>query len=290
MDRAFSKLSRKCINRLYWIGSLCLAALFFLLIIIYTYTAQEWLLWVDASIIIGWPLLTVFYIGIVFSRYVDDLMTDYKENKNLLSGGIALFALFSFPFVAFLVLANNKEFAVLKNIFEGLYTLIVAAMPAFIGLLGVQYSVAVQERNRKEDLRLGAKPFLKIECCKVEAIPDEDNPHACHEMKIKVCITNISKNIGIPVKLISCDSSNNESVFAYHPLAKGDSFESEHIVRSEQSYGAMVKVAVIYKDVYGNAYKTSVCFLQHGRYELAETRVLGDEFLMLEETVGKSNN
>ena len=280
MDRVFSKLSRKCINKLYWIGSLCLAIFFFLLIVIYTYTAQEWLLWVDAAIIVVWPLLTVFYIGVVFSQYIDNLMTDYRENKNLLSGGIALFAMFSFPFVAFLVLANNEEFAVLKNIFEGLYTLIVAAMPAFIGLLGVQYSVAVQERNRKEDLRLGAKPFLKIECCKVETILDEDNPHACYEIKIKVCITNISENIGIPLKLISPDSSNNESVIAYHPLAKGDSFESEHIVRSDQPYGAMVKVAVIYKDVYGNTYKTSVCFLQHCRYELAETSLLGDEFLM----------
>lgn len=126
-------------------------------------------------------------------------MTEYKKNDNILSGGLAVLTLFAFYFIISLGFSKVGEYVVIKEFFEGLSSLTIAAMPAFIGLLGVQYSVAIQERNRKEDLRLGAKPFFSVQCHKVEAIVEEDK-HRAYKMRIIIIMNNISQNIGIPQK------------------------------------------------------------------------------------------
>ena len=54
----------------------------------------------------------------------------------------------------------------------------VAAMSAMIGLIGVQYTIAIQEKNRKEDLRRASKPYFVVDAYVVDTIPDE-NGHTC---------------------------------------------------------------------------------------------------------------
>lgn len=205
-------------------------------------------------------------------------MTEYREKDNLLSGGLALATAFGFVIIFMFLLSKISLLADVKDLFEKVSSLFVAAMPAFIGLLGVQYSVAIQERNRKQDLRLGSKPFFKIQCCKVEAIPDE-NKHTCHTMRIKVKFTNISQSIGIPVKIVSCNSDNCETLLHYTPLANEDVLETEVEVKSDMPYGDKISIALIYKDTYENMYKSKIEFIQYEKYELSNTRVLYDNLI-----------
>ena len=62
----------------------------------------------------------------------------------------------------------------------------------------------------------------------MEAIPDE-NKHTCHTMRIKVKFTNISQSIGIPVKIVSCNSDNCETLLHYTPLANEDVLETVYL-------------------------------------------------------------
>lgn len=205
-------------------------------------------------------------------------MTEYREKDNLLSGGLALATAFGFVIIFMFLLSKISLLADVKDLFEKVSALFVAAMPAFIGLLDVQYSVAIQERNRKQDLRLGSKPFFKIQCCKVEAIPDE-NKHTCHTMRIKVKMTSISQNIGIPVKIISCDSDDCETLLPYMPLANEGVLETEVEVKSDIPYGDKINIALISKDAYENMYESKIEFIQYEKYELSNTQLLYDNLI-----------
>lgn len=76
---------------------------------------------------------------------IRDLMTEYKEKDNLLSGGLALAGVFGFVIVVMFILSKISVFADVKELFETMSALFVAAMPAFIGLeqnRSLKYNVA----------------------------------------------------------------------------------------------------------------------------------------------------
>lgn len=251
---------------------------FFVFCILYTKNQYSWTLWGGSIALILLVFTIIIYTFVKWLWDIRDLMTEYKEKDNLLSGGLALAGVFGFVIVFMFILSKISVFEDVKDLFETMSALFVAAMPAFIGLLGVQYSVAIQERNRKQDLRLGSKPFFKIQCCKVEAIPDE-NKHTCHTMRIKVKMTNISQSIGIPVKIISCDSDDCETLLPYTPLANEDVLETEVEVKSDIPYGDKINIALIYKDIYENMYESKIEFIQYEKYELSNTQVLYDNLI-----------
>lgn len=246
--------------------------------IVYTNNQYSWTLWCGCIALILLVFSIIIYTFVKWLWDIRDLMTEYREKDNLLSGGLALATAFGFVIIFMFLLSKISLLADVKDLFEKVSSLFVAAMPAFIGLLGVQYSVAIQERNRKQDLRLGSKPFFKIQCCKVEAIPDE-NKHTCHTMRIKVKFTNISQSIGIPVKIVSCNSDNCETLLHYTPLANEDVLETEVEVKSDMPYGDKISIALIYKDTYENMYKSKIEFIQYEKYELSNTRVLYDNLI-----------
>lgn len=246
--------------------------------IFYTKSHYGWALWGGAIDLVLMAFTVIIYTFVKWLWDIRDLMTEYKEKDNLLSGGLALTGVFGFVIVFMFLLSKISQFADVKDLFETMSALFVAAMPAFIGLLGVQYSVAIQERNRKQDIRLGSKPFFKIQCCKVEAVPDE-NKHTCHTMRIKVKMTNISQSIGIPAKIISCDSDDCETLLPYTPLANEDILETEVEVKSDIPYGDKINMALIYKDAYENMYKSKIEFIQYEKYELSNTQVLYDNLI-----------
>ena len=251
---------------------------FFAFCVLYTQNQYGWMLWCGSIALILLAFIIIIYSFIKWLWDIRDLMTEYKEKDNLLSGGLALAGVFGFVIVVMFILSKISVFEDVKDLFETMSALLVAAMPAFIGLLGVQYSVAIQERNRKQDLRLGSKPFFKIQCCKLVAIPDE-NKHTCHAMRIKIKITNISQHIGIPVKILSCDSDNCEIALPYTPLANNEVLETEVEIKSEKPYGDKIHVALIYKDTYENTYKSKIEFIQYEKYELSNTQVLYDNLI-----------
>ncbi len=251
---------------------------FFVFCILYTKNQYSWTLWGGTIALILLVFAIIIYTFVKWLWDIRDLMTEYKEKDNLLSGGLALAGAFGFVIIFMFLLSKIPLLADVKDLFETMSALFVAAMPAFIGLLGVQYSVAIQERNRKQDLRLGSKPFFKIQCCKVEAVHDE-NKHTCHTMRIKVKFTNISQSIGIPVKIISCDSDNCETLLHYTPLANEDVLETEVEVKSDMPYGDKISIALIYKDTYENMYESKIEFIQYEKYELSNTQVLYDNLI-----------
>ena len=207
---------------------------FFVFCILYTKNQYSWTLWGGAISLILIIFTMIIHTFVKWLWDIRDLMTEYKEKDNLLSGGLALVGVFGFIIVLASVLSRISLFADLKEMFETISALFAAAMPAFIGLLGVQYSVAIQERNRKQDLRLGAKPFFKIRCCKIITILD-DNKDTSRAIKIKGKLTNISQNIGIPVKILSCDSGNCEIELPYTPMVNEDVLETEVEVKAINS-------------------------------------------------------
>lgn len=271
-----TKKNRKKIKAAFWITIICSIVVFTVSSVAHAHTQQSWLVWLVIADMVLFAVGLISFSFIVWLWDIKDLMTEYKEKDNLLSGGLAFVSIFGLVILMLYGLSELPFLAEGKELMQTMSSLFVAAMPAFIGLLGVQFSVAIQERNRKQDLRLGAKPFFKVQCCKVAAIPDE-NGHTCHAMKIKVNITNISQSIGIPVKVVSCDSDNCEIALPYTPLANKDVFEKEVEVSSEQPYGAEVHILMIYKDVYENLYEMKIKFLQHEEFYISSTQVLSDK-------------
>lgn len=245
---------------------------------IYTKNQHNWTLWAGCLAMVWLAFSIIVYACIKWIWDIKDLMTEFKEKDDLMSGGLAFVGVFGFVIILMFVLSKISYFANAKDLFETMSSLFAVAMPAFIGLLGVQYSVAIQERNRKQDLRLDAKPFFNIQCCKAIAIPDEIK-HTIHEIKIKIKITNISQNIGIPIKVISRDSDNCEVVLPYTPLASKDVLEKEILVRSDELYGDNVHIAVVYKDTFENMYELTIEFIQSEKYELSNTQVLSDKLI-----------
>ena len=272
------KKNRKKVKTLFIVTIICLIVAFVVLSIIHTYTQQNWIIWVGVANLILFTLELISFAFVLWSWDIKDLMTEYKERDNLLSGGLAFISIFGLVILILYGLSELPFLADGKDLMQTMSSLFVAAMPAFIGLLGVQFSVAVQERNRKHDLRLGAKPFFKVQCCKVSAISDK-NGHTCHAMKIKVKLTNISQSIGIPTKVFSCDSENCEVELPYTPLANKDVLEREVEVTSDQPYGATVHIAITYKDVYDNIYEMKIEFMQHENFDMSDTNVLSDKFI-----------
>lgn len=278
MNKLFEKLGRKGTKRFYWYGSGGLLALFIASAVAHIYTSWEWLLWIGIVTIIIWPIITFVYLFMVWSWHIEDLMNEYKENNNVLSGGLAILALFAFPFIISLIFSQLEDYESIKEFFKGLSSLIIAAMPAFIGLLGVQYSVAIQERNRKEDIRLGAKPFFSVCCNRIECILEEDK-HYINKVNIMIQMKNISQNIGIPKKVTSLDDESCETIFRYTPLAPSDEFCESVIVSSKKPYQTKATIAIYYSDVYKNIYKMEVEFILHDNTTLSETRIISDELI-----------
>lgn len=271
-----TKKNRKKIKAAFWITIICSIFVFIVSSVAHAHTQQSWLVWLGIADIVLFAVGLISFSFIVWLWDIKDLMTEYKEKDNLFSGGLGFVSIFGLVILMLYGLSELPFLAEGKELMQTMSSLFVAAMPAFIGLLGVQFSVAIQERARKQDLRLGAKPFFKVQCYKVAAIPDE-NGHTCHAMKIKVNITNISQSIGIPVKVVSCDSDNCEIALPYTPLANKDVFEKEMEVSSEQPYGAEVHILMIYKDVYENLYEMKIKFLQHEEFYISSTQVLSDK-------------
>lgn len=251
--------------------SIVLIFLIIVMLTLYKFIEMPWMMLVACIAILLLIVLSVFCVFVTWLWDIQDLMTEYKEKDNLISGGLALVGVFSIVIIILLILSNIESFSQAKDFFEVITSFMVVIMPALMGLLGVQYSVAIQEKNRKEDIRLGAKPFFRIQCCKIEdSLPKDDQESL--SIKIKIVISNISQNIGIPTAIILCDN-NQEIALSYTILANNDT--SENIVEIEiiDSLIDTVKFSVIYNDIYKNTYETKVDFL----LDKSETQIISDE-------------
>ena len=116
-----------------------------------------------AVALIAWVLYTLVFVFLHWSWFISDMINAYKKKQDLLSGGCALMLLFltlivttCFPAFA----GMPEEYVTFANTLSSFF---VAAMSAMIGLIGVQYTIAMQEKNRKEDLRRASKPYFVVD-------------------------------------------------------------------------------------------------------------------------------
>ncbi len=228
-------------------------------------------------------LAMIFYLVWLFyswQKNIVALMCEYKQG-NVISGGLAMLLALAVPFIVMQILANYEVFPGSKEFFSNMASLLITITPAFIALMGVQYTVAIQERNRREDLRLGAKPFLAIQCC-VENIETEDLQNNESVIKTFFKIKNISSNIMIPISVESTNDNETLHKFDYKPLTKNKEFTQEVKIISKEKLLPQHTVCFRYADVYNNEYLAEIEFALINSYELSKTRVLSDKLCINE--------
>lgn len=276
MNKLFEKFGRKRARAFFWLVIIILAISFFALFEIYTCTNCKWWLYGCIVTIIVGGILFFSYVIADWQWQIKELMDEYNNKNNVLSGGLAMFLAFAFPLLIILVFSQIAAGTLAKEIFDGISALVMAAIPSFIALLGVQFTTAIQERNRKEELRLGAKPFFSVRCCMSEPIPDE-NRHTIHKIKVNIRMKNISQNIGIPLKVLSLDDNGCETDFKYLPIAPNEECDNNFVISSIEPYKAKARIAIFYKDVYNTIYKMHIEFLLHENSDLSDTCIICDE-------------
>ena len=228
-------------------------------------------------------LAIIFYFMRSFYRWqknIELLMSEYREG-NVISGGLAMLSALAVPFIGTQILANYEIFAGTKDFFSNMSSLLIAITPAFIALMGVQYTVAIQERNRREDLRLGAKPFLDVQCS-VENIETEDLQNNESVIEVFFKIKNIGSNIMIPISVESTNDNETLHKFDYKPLTKNKEFTQEVKIISEEKLLPQHTVCFRYADVYNNEYLAEIEFTLINSYKLSKTRVLSDKLCINE--------
>lgn len=258
---------------------LCTIALGFSFVL-YTKNGEENELWFPIAIcsLLFLLVFTVVVGGYLCNLHIKTLMNNYKNKGDLISGAFILIFVFAFfeILISFVYLLKVSD--AFRETMQMLVSFLTAVMAALIGLLGVRYSIAVQERNRKEDLRLGAKPYFAISCCQEEMIPDEDG-NAIHKVKVRIIIKNISNNIGIPYRIRSLADEKCIISLPYNPLANNSEYNNVIELTSVENYGPNTSIAIDYKDVYGNNYTATVSFILHKTFKLSNTTVISDELV-----------
>ena len=145
--------------------------------------------------------------------------------------------------------------------------------------MGVQYTIAIQERNRKEDLRRSSKPYLLIQAYVVDYCLDEDQK-TFKKVQIGLHIRNISNHIGIPCSVKSLDANNCIVELDYAPLQHEGEQKVCIEICSDEPYRGPAHIELTYKDAFENKYKMQITFDLHKNPELANARILYDKFVL----------
>ena len=275
-----AKNKRKCFDMVYIIITIVFWILFVLAAYYYTTLSAEWVLIVAAIALIAWIVHSLFFAFKHWSWFISDLINAYKKQYDVFSGGFALVVLF----LTLIFIVNGFNSVDVPETYVSLINTLpsffIAAMSAMIGLLGVQYTTAIQERNRKEDLRRASKPYFVVEAYLVDCIPD-GNKHSFRKIKIGLQIHNISGNIGIPLAVQSLDADDYNVTLDYHPLPHDGVLKECLKICSDTPYRSAARIALCYKDAYDNNYKMHIEFDLHKDPNYSNTRVLCDEYVVI---------
>lgn len=273
-----AKNKRKRFDIVYIIISIVFWMLFAVAAYYYTKHSAEWMIVVASLALIAWIVYTLVFAFKHWSWFISDLINAYKKQHDLFSGGFALVMLF----LTLIFITNSFNSMDVPETYVSLINTLpsffIAAMSAMIGLMGVQYTIAIQERNRKEDLRRASKPYFVVEAYLVDCIPG-GNKHSFRKIKIGLHIHNISGNIGIPLAVQSLDATDCSVTLDYHPLPHNGELKECVKIHSDTPYRSAARIALCYKDAYDNNYKMHIEFDLHKDANLSNTRVLCDEYV-----------
>ena len=268
---------RKRFDIIYTAVSILFWLLFIVAAAIYTTQHQDWLLITTSIALIAWLLYTFYFAFRHWTWFIADMINAYKQKNDLFSGGIALIVVF----LTMLLLTNSfvtsnipQEYITLVN---SLSSFFIAAMSAMIGLMGVQYTIAIQERNRKEDIRRSSKPYFAVDAYLVELIPEEN--HTVKDIKIGLHIHNISGNIGIPYAVKSSGSADYCIDLDYHPLPHDGKLKECIAMHSDTPYSCTAEIILCYKDAFDNKYEQHIQFELQKNPNCSNTRILSDEYV-----------
>lgn len=277
--RKFNELSKCQKNtRIYLFYSALLFLSLLAMCFCYVNQPKNWKLWFIVANLILIIVGTIVYFVLDWGFQVKELMNEYKEKNNLMSGGMGYFMAFSLPVIIIVLVSSIPDFPeYMRNAFTVISGLLIAAMPALIGLLGVQHSVAIQENNRKDDLRRGAKPFLSVNCSQIKLLSDNEKSDS-HRMRMCIEIKNLTDNIAMLSKIVSVDSANSKLgyIFNYYPLAKDQTFVDIIELESDMPYSDFANFIVHYMDIYKNEYLLSIELSLKSKSSTSDIKMLSD--------------
>lgn len=275
-------MSRKDINKIYLIVSLTSTVTTILSFILYLKFKSDIVTLLTSIIILLWAVFTFYFVYKKWFWFVEDLINEYTAKNNLFSGVLAVILMFFT--VSFLpnILSHFKISMDISNFQSVFGNISIAAMTSIIGILGVQYTIAIQEKNRKEDLRYGAKPYLLVSCfCKKKIISNDS--HEFNRFVLQTEFENISQNIAIP---IGCKLTKEESelyTFKYIPMNNGAKRIECVEIDNQQPITPKCSIDFYYKDVLNNIYKQTITFEMHDGIEMSNCNTINDSLCLDEE-------
>lgn len=275
------ELKQKKLNKKYIISSIILWCSIFSSFFFYISLQKNYITIATSILILIWMLLSFYYVFKKWLWFIEDLMNEYTTKNNLFSGVFAVVLVFLsvslLPSVlSYLNIPNQlNEF---QNVFVNIS---IAAMSSIIGILGIQYSIAVQEKNRKEDLRYGAKPYLLITCFCKEKFVSEDG-HTYNKFIMQTDIENISQNIAIP---IGCKLTEDNSLYLFKYIPMNNGAKRTELIEIDNKKPIVPKssVDIYYKDVLNNIYKQTIIFDMHNGIKMSNCSTKSDLLCLDEE-------
>ena len=240
----------------------------FALMIVAKFTANMTAAIIGSIICVIEMMALSIVIFFVFKDMAKTMMDDYKSRKNLFSGALCIILIAVTSYLLFKGFGDSF-YKDKTNDFSSMANTIISLTPAPLSLLGVHYSNMIQESRRKEDFKIANTPCPLIEC-RVERIHQENKVENIYmDAKIK----NLANNILIPLYI-----ANNK--LNYSPVTKDINEEYNNI---KVPYTNYENVYFIYKDFYGNTYRTKLDIKIDKEFQNHYTATKNDEPILLTE-------
>ena len=225
-----------------------LIILFFALYILY-----------QKSIFTALILFVIFVGSIVSSVFEFQLITlqaksmwyEYSNNQSLISGIGFVVVVFLVPLALLLVLSKCAP-SDWKEIINSLITSLIALLPALLSLLGIHYSLTMQEIAKRKEVQSLNKPYITLKCLSELVV----GHHPITAIKADFIIENLANNILIPLYI---QYGDEKFLLQYRPITldKPGKYDSVIIDLKEQIENTLIEFSIIYKDSLGNVYKSN---------------------------------
>ncbi len=259
---------------------------FFVLAWLYSQKSETVYVIVAALLILVWTLYFLFYVYMIWSRFIETQIKQYREENNLASGIVAWLSFFLYLILVpgiLLFVSGDATQDIIWNGYPTYLQIIIAIMPAVLGLLGVQYTITVQNKNRKEDIRLAKKPFLamKYQVGGVTLIKG----HAPHAFFLHFQLKNISENIAIPIGFGGDETNELSYWFPYSPISSGDIIKSIAEIDNKTPFTSNIcAIKFYYKDTLDNYYCVRIYVQLSNKLEYAPP-IVASEALCSPDTI-----
>lgn len=224
-----------------------LIVLFFILYIIFQESIFTAL--IILVIIIGSIVSSIFEFQLI-TLQAKSMWYEYSNNQSLVSGIGFIVTVFLVPLALLLVLSKFAP-SEWKGIIDRLVASLIALLPALLSLLGIHYSLTMQEIAKRKEVQSLNKPYLAIKCS--YELVDGHNPITA--IKANFVIENLANNILIPLYI---QYNDERFLLQYRPITFGKPSEYDSVVLDthERIEKNVLEFSIVYKDSLENVYRT----------------------------------